>query len=128
MLGELTQTLAKWAANRQNLIFTGSDPPIVSGAESRDQRTVVWLVRLYGRNEEVMGIRLTCFQRRALDVVLGGVRVRQLVDDAHAVPVGVVDLHEGLPLVRESVLRKDRLDRALRLAGATVDALLHSLC
>jgi hypothetical protein len=30
----------------------------------------------------------------------------------------------GLPLVRERVLREDRLHRALRLAGPAVDALL----
>src|SRR5262249_58423989 len=36
----------------------------------------------------------------------------------------VVDLHERLPLVGQSVLGEDRLDRALRLARAAVDALL----
>ena len=36
----------------------------------------------------------------------------------------VVDLHEGLPLLRERVLGEDRLDRAFRLAGAAIDALL----
>jgi hypothetical protein len=30
----------------------------------------------------------------------------------------------GLPLVRERILREDRLHRALRLAGPAVDALL----
>jgi hypothetical protein len=42
-----------------------------------------------------MGIRLTCFERRVLDVVLAGVVVDELVDDVRAVAVGVVDLHEG---------------------------------
>ena len=37
----------------------------------------------------------------------------------------VVDLDERLPLVRERVLGEDRLDRALRLAGPAVDALLR---
>src|SRR6185437_6338690 len=50
--------------------------------------------------------------------------VGELVDHVRAVAVGVVDLHERLPLRRERVLREDRLDRALRLAGAAVDALL----
>ena len=49
---------------------------------------------------------------------------RQLVDRAHPVWERVVDLHERLPLVRQRVLGEDRLDRALRLAGAAVDALL----
>src|SRR4051794_32766535 len=41
-----------------------------------------------------------------------------------AFAVRVVDAHEGLPLVGQRILREDRLDRALRLAGSTVDALL----
>ena len=40
------------------------------------------------------------------------------------VTVGVVDLDEGLPLVRQRVLGEDRLDRTLRFACAAVDALL----
>ena len=44
--------------------------------------------------------------------------------DVHPVAVGVVDLDERLPLVGQRVLREDRLDGALRLAGAAVDALL----
>ena len=43
---------------------------------------------------------------------------------AAGVGVGVVDLDERLPLVGQRVLGEDRLDRALRLAGAAVDALL----
>src|SRR3954468_22463826 len=62
-------------------------------------------------------------ERLVLDVVLGRVRVRELVDDIHAVAVGVVDADEGLPFVGERVLREDRLDGAFRLARAAVDAL-----
>src|SRR6266540_7135089 len=61
-------------------------------------------------------------QRRILDVVLGGVGVRELIDDVHTLAVRVVDPDEGLPLVRQSVLREDRLDRALGLARAAIDA------
>src|SRR5215211_929379 len=64
------------------------------------------------------------FQGWVLDVVLGGVLVRELVDDVRTVAVGVVDLDEGLPLVRQRVLGEDRLDRALRFAGAAIYALL----
>ena len=56
--------------------------------------------------------------------MLGGVLVHELVDHGRALLVRVVDLHERLPLVRERVLREDRLDRALRLARAAIDALL----
>ena len=70
-----------------------------------------------------MSIRLTCFERRVLDVVPGGVLVDEGVDRV-GVGIGVVDLDERLPLVGEGVLGEDRLDRALRLAGAAVDALL----
>ena len=57
--------------------------------------------------------------------MLGRVGVDELVDDVHALVVGVVDLDEGLPLLRERVLREDGLDGALRLARAAVDALLR---
>ena len=70
-----------------------------------------------------MGIRLTCFERRVLDVVLAGVLVDEGVDRL-CVGVRVVDLHEWFPLVRQGVLGEDRFDRALGLAGAAVDALL----
>src|SRR3954465_11061321 len=60
-----------------------------------------------------------------LDVVLGGVRVHQRVDHVEALVVGRVDGHEGIPLLGERVLGEDRLDRALRLARAAVDALLR---
>src|SRR4051812_15198769 len=63
-------------------------------------------------------------ERRVLDVVLGRVLLRELVHDVEAVAVGVVDLHERLPLLRQRVLGEDRLDRAFRLAGTAVDALL----
>src|SRR3954453_8955720 len=59
-----------------------------------------------------------------LNVVLGGVVVDELVDDAHAFPGRVVDAHERLPLLRQRVLREDRLDRAFRFACPAVDALL----
>src|SRR5581483_317151 len=75
-----------------------------------------------GTRERAARLRL---ERRVLDVVLGGVGVGQLVHDVHPLAVGVVDAHEGVPLVGERVLREDRLDRALRLAGAAVDALLR---
>src|SRR5215212_10554966 len=39
-------------------------------------------------------------ERRVLHVVLVGVLLRELVDDVEALAVGVVDLHERLPLVR----------------------------
>ena len=45
--------------------------------------------------------------------------------DVHTLPVGVVNLDERLPLVGKRVLREDRLDRALGLAGPAVDALLR---
>ena len=57
--------------------------------------------------------------------MLGRVRVDERVDRLGAALVRVVDLHERLPLVGERVLREDRLDRALRLARAAVDALLR---
>ena len=38
---------------------------------------------------------------------------------------GVVDLDERVPFVGQRVLGEDRLDRALGLAGAAVDALLR---
>jgi hypothetical protein len=52
-----------------------------------------------------------------VDVVLAGVFVDEGVDRV-SVGVRVVDLRERFPLVREGVLREDRLDRALGLAGA----------
>ena len=58
--------------------------------------------------------------RRRLDALC-----HQLVDALHAIGVGVVDLDEGLPLDRDRVLGKDRLDRALWLAGTAVNALLR---
>src|SRR5687767_12105405 len=64
-------------------------------------------------------------EREVLDVVLGRVLVDERVDRRGAAAVGVVDLDEGLPLVGERILGKDRLDRALRLARAAVDALLR---
>ena len=63
-------------------------------------------------------------ERLVLDVVLGGVLVDEPVDDLHALAVRVVDADERLPLLGQRVLGEDRLDRALRLAGAAVDALL----
>src|SRR5262245_58292721 len=53
------------------------------------------------------------FQRGVLDVVLGGVLVRELVHDVEAVTVCVVDLDERFPLIGKSVLGEDRLDRTL---------------
>ena len=37
----------------------------------------------------------------------------------------IVDLDEGVPLVRQRVLGEDRLDRALRFACPAIDALLR---
>src|SRR5919204_1962165 len=64
------------------------------------------------------------FQGRILDVVLGGVTVRELVDDVHSLAVRVVDPDKGLPLVRQGILREDRLYRALGLARSAIDAFL----
>src|SRR5581483_8339689 len=47
------------------------------------------------------------------------------VHDVGAITVGVVDLHEGFPFVRERVLREDRLDRAFRFAGPAINAFLR---
>ena len=58
-----------------------------------------------------------------LDVVLGRV-VGELVDGRHALVERGVDADERLPLLGQRVLGEDRLDRALRLAGPAVDALL----
>src|SRR5438309_563928 len=60
------------------------------------------------------------FQGWVLDVVLGRVLVDELVHDVRALAVCVVDLHERLPLLGQRVLREDRLDRALRFAGAAI--------
>src|SRR5205823_14761053 len=65
------------------------------------------------------------FQRRILDVVLGRVRVDELVHLVDPVAVRIVDRHERLPLIRERVLREDRLGRTLRFARTAVDALLR---
>jgi hypothetical protein len=62
--------------------------------------------------------------RLVVDVVLVRVLLGELVDDVHSLAVGVVDLHERVPLVRQRVLGEDRLHGTLRLAGAAVDALL----
>src|ERR1700757_1814503 len=59
---------------------------------------------------------------RVLHVVRGRVLVRELVDDVGAVAVGVVDLDEVVPLLRQGVLRENRLYGALRLAGPTIYA------
>src|SRR4029078_8632573 len=67
--------------------------------------------------------RLRPFERLVLHVVLGRIRVRELVHGVHAVAVGVIDLHERGPFVRQGVLGEDRLDGALRLARTAVDAL-----
>src|SRR5437870_7541352 len=60
------------------------------------------------------------FQGWVLDVVFGRVFLRELVHDVDALAVRVIDPHEGLPLVRERVLRENRLDRTLRFAGSAV--------
>src|SRR3954451_15024544 len=65
------------------------------------------------------------FQRRVLDVLLGRGRVGQLFHDIEPLAVRVVDLHERLPLIGKRVFWEDRLDRALRLARAAIDALLR---
>ena len=49
-------------------------------------------------------------QRRVVDVMLVGVILDEAVDRVW-LGVGVVDLHERLPLVRVGVLREDHLDR-----------------
>src|SRR6478672_13486926 len=64
------------------------------------------------------------FQRRVLDVVLGRVRVREVVHNVEPLAVRVVDLDERLPLVRQSILGENRLDRTLRFACAAVNTFL----
>src|SRR2546422_11361271 len=51
-----------------------------------------------------VGTRLTCFERRVLDLVHCGVLVNERVDHVGALGEGVVDLHERLPLVGEGIL------------------------
>ena len=53
------------------------------------------------------------------------VLVDERVDRVQALVERRVDLHERLPLLGQRVLGEDRLDRALGLAGAAVDALLR---
>src|SRR4249919_1142716 len=78
-----------------------------------------------GRRASPYPLLRRLFQGWILDVVLGRVLVDELVHDVGALTVGVVDPDKRLPLVRECILRKDRLDRTLRFAGAAVDALLR---
>src|SRR5581483_3643810 len=59
------------------------------------------------------------------DVVLDRVGLRQAVDGLDPLVEGGVDADERLPLLWQRVLGEDRLDGALRLAGAAVDALLR---
>ena len=59
-------------------------------------------------------------QRLVLDVVLVGVLLDERIEDRRALRECIVDLDEGLPLVRERVLGEDRLDRAFRFARAAV--------
>src|SRR5438045_2715300 len=54
--------------------------------------------------------------RFVLNVVLCRVFVRQSVDDVESLAERIVDLHERLPLLRERVLREDRLDRTFGFA------------
>ena len=86
---------------------------------------VVELVRVHPRE----GTRLdpccaSLRDRLVVDVVLVRVALRQLVHGPHPLGVRVVDRDEGVPLVGKRILGEDRLDRALRLTGAAVDALL----
>ena len=55
--------------------------------------------------------------------MLRRVRVRERIDLLR-IRERVVDLDEGVPLVRKRVLGEDRLDRALRFACPAIDALL----
>src|SRR5262249_39100655 len=86
----------------------------------------------YATWSSVFGFMTGAFPRSAslldrlvVDVGLVRVFLRELVHDVHSLAVRVVDLHEGVPLVREGVLGEDRLHRALGLAGSAVDALLR---
>src|SRR5947208_15971903 len=63
---------------------------------------------------------LLALEGRILDVVRRRVLVRKLVDDVGALTVGVVDLDEIVPLLRQRVLGENGLDRALRFARAAV--------
>src|SRR5579884_4150118 len=88
--------------------------------------------RFPGRQTHSRNVRALCaqramrelFERRVLHVVLGGVLVDELVDDGDAFAVRGVDADERLPLLGQRIFGEDRLDRALRLARAAVDALL----
>src|SRR6266513_6102448 len=64
-------------------------------------------------------------ERRVLHVVRRRVFVRELVDDVGAVTVGVVDLDEVVPLIRQRILGENRLDRAFRFACPAIYALLR---
>jgi hypothetical protein len=96
----------------------GIEPP--TGWVSWPANTIPAKCALYARK---LG-RDPLLQRLVVDVVLVRVLVRQLVDDRHTLAVRRVDAHERLPLLGQRVLGEDRLDRALGLAGAAVDALL----
>src|SRR4029079_11429993 len=73
-----------------------------------------------GRHRDAYPVSPRLLQGWVLDVVLGGVRVRQLVDDVEPLAVRVVDLDERLPLIRERILGENRLDRTLRFACPAV--------
>src|SRR5262249_5643811 len=76
-------------------------------------------------SRRLTALRLYDRPHLVLNVELDGVLVHERVHRLHAAGERVVDLHERLPLLRQRVLGEDRLDRALRLAGAAVDALLR---
>ena len=96
--------------------------PEMGGREVRDRITVFHPERYVVEPLE-LHVRRYLRDWLVLDVVLERVLVREPVD-LPCVGEGVVDLHERLPLLRQGVLGEDRLDRAFRLAGAAVDALL----
>src|SRR2546423_9986958 len=52
--------------------------------------------------------------------MLGGVFVRELVDHVSPLAVGVIDLHEVVPLLRQGVLGEIRFARTLWFAGTAV--------
>src|SRR5581483_465973 len=86
---------------------------------------VVDALRLHGRST-YPGTRVPISgDRLVLDVVLHRVLLREPVDHVHSLVEHGVDAYELLPLLRQSVRRKDRLDGALRFACTAIDTFLR---
>src|SRR5512133_397699 len=80
--------------------------------------------RKEGVGRDLRAASCALLERLVLNVVLGRVVVRQLVDDVKTLEERGVDLHERRPLLRQRVLGEDRLDGALGFARTAIDALL----